>query len=174
MNRLTPLEIQRAAFPRRVHGYDPDAVREFLALLAQQTEEDNRGRGELRAQVARLSKELDEYRQRTDALSEALVSAQKAAEATLARAEERAQQIVLEAESLADRVLAEASHRNENIEMALAQLRERRRSARADVKRLAELLVGLVADDERNEERDSEAPTVTLLRPRRREAKNER
>jgi DivIVA domain-containing protein len=36
MNRLTPLEIQRATFPRRLQGFDPDAVREFLSQLAEQ------------------------------------------------------------------------------------------------------------------------------------------
>jgi cell division initiation protein len=169
MNRLTPLEIQRAAFPRRVHGYDPDAVRELLTLLAQQVEEDNRTRGELKAQLARLGKELEDYRKRTDALSEALVSAQRAAEATVAQAEERAQQIVVEAEALADRILADASRRNENIELVTTQMRERRRTARADLKRLAELLLGLAHDDEAHEEKDAEPPSVTLLRPRRRE-----
>jgi cell division initiation protein len=169
MNRLTPLEIQRAAFPRRVHGYDPDAVRELLTLLAQQVEEDNRTRGELKAQLARLNKELEDYRQRTDALSEALVAAQRAAEATVAQAEERAQQTVVEAETLADRILAEAARRNENIELVTSQLRERRRSVRADLKRLSELLLGLARDDEANEERDAAPPAVALLRPRRRE-----
>jgi DivIVA domain-containing protein len=146
MNRLTPLEIQRAAFPRRVHGYDPDAVRELLTLLAQQVEEENRTRGELKAQLARLGKELEEYRERTDALSEALVAAQRAAEATVAQAEEK------------------------NIELVTTQLRERRRATRADLRRLAELLVGLARDDEASEERDAEPPSVTLLRPRRRES----
>lgn len=174
MARVTPLEVQRAAFPRKVHGYDPDAVREYLSLLAQQMEEDNRARGELRSQVAKLTRELEEVRERTDALSEALVAAQRAADVTVAQAEERAQQIVLEAEALADRVLADAGRRNENIELATTQLRERRRAARADLKRLAEMVAGLVADDERNDSRAAEPPAVAMLRPRRRDATGER
>jgi cell division initiation protein len=174
MNRLTPLEIQRAAFPRKVHGYDPDAVREFVGLLAQQVEEDNRARAELRAQVARLNAELEDYRARTDALSSALVAAQKAAEATVAQAEERGQHIILEAEGLADRVLDDAARRSATIELVATQLRERRRAARADLKRLAEMLLGLAHDDETAESRDAAAPSIALLRPRRSEVKGER
>jgi len=174
MTRVTPLEIQRAAFPRKVHGYDPDAVREYLSLLAQQTEEDNRARGELRGQLARLTKELEEARERSNGLAEALVSAQRAAEVAVAQAEERAQQIVLDAEALADRILTDAARRNENIELATGQLRERRRAARADLRRLAELVAGLAEDDERSDSRDAELPNVTMLRPRRRDAKAER
>jgi len=174
MNRLTPLEIQRAAFPRKVHGYDPDAVREFVGLLAQQIEEDNRARAELKAQLARLTAELEDHRTRADALSTALVAAQKAAEATVAQAEEHGQHIIMDAEALADRLLADAGHRSENIELVVAQLRERRRAARADLKRLAEMLVGLARDDETNEARDAETPSIALMRPRRPEAKGER
>ena len=174
MDRLTPLEIQKAAFPRRLNGVDPDAVREFLALVAQQVEEDTRVRGELKAQLAKLTREIEEFRERTNALSQALVAAQRAADDTVARAEERAQQVVAEAQSLADRVLEEATRRAENIELITGQLRDRRRAARADLRRLADLLVGLASDDESSESRTTTPSTVALLRPRVREGKGER
>jgi cell division initiation protein len=169
MNRLTPLEIQRATFPRRLQGFDPDAVREFLSQLAEQFEDDARLRGELRAQVARLSREVEEYKERADALKEALGAAERTAEATIARAEAEAQRIVSETQTLADRILEEATRRAENIEVVTGQLRGRRRSARADLKRLAELLGGAARDDEAAEQRENEVPSVAVLRPRARE-----
>jgi DivIVA domain-containing protein len=169
MNRLTPLEIQRATFPRRLQGFDPDTVREFLSQLAEQVEDDARLRGELRAQVARLSREIDEYRERADALNQALSAAERTAQATIAHSEAEAQRIVSEAQTLADRILEEATRRAENIEVVTGQLRSRRRAARADLKRLAELLAGAARDDEASEQRDSEASSVAVLRPRARE-----
>jgi cell division initiation protein len=174
MSRLTPLEIQRSIFPRRMRGLDPDAVREFLGQIAEQLEDEARSRGELRAQVARLTQEVDEYRERAGALNEAMVAAQRAAEAIVGRAEAQAQRIVSEAEALADRVVDDAARRAENIELVIGQLRGRRRGARSDLKRLVELLHGAVRDDEAAEQRESDAPSVSFLRRRQADAKGER
>jgi cell division initiation protein len=169
MNRLTPLEIQRASFPRKLQGVDADAVRDFLSQVAEQVEEDARIRGELRAQVARLTQELEEHRRQTNAVNEALVAAQRTAEATIARAEADGQRIVSEAQALADRVIDDAIRRAENLELVIAQLKGRRRSSRADLKKLAEVINGTVADDESAESREAQTPALAVMRPRQRE-----
>ena len=71
--------------------------------------------------------------------------------------------------TLADRILEEATRRAENIEVVTGQLRSRRRAARADLKRLAELLAGAARDDETTEQREGEVPSIAVLRPRLRE-----
>ncbi len=166
MHRLTPLEIQGASFPTKLKGFDPEAVREFLRAIAEQVEEEARARGELRAQVEMLSRQLEEYRSQAEALNEALIAAQKTAEATVQKAEAEAQKIITEAQALADRLVEEARQRAEAVETIIAQLKSQRRSARADMKRLAELLLGLVKDDESAEKRESEAASLAILRPR--------
>ncbi|NWG01219.1 MAG: DivIVA domain-containing protein [Thermoanaerobaculaceae bacterium] len=174
MTRLTPLEIQRASFPRRLQGLDPEAVRTFLSQVAEQVEEDARQRGELRAQIAKLTREVDEYRQRVDAVNEALVAAQHSAEQTLAKAEAEAQRIIAEAQTLADRLVEEATRRTETLEQVVAQLRTHRRTARADLKRLAEILAGVIADDEAAEQREGDVSKLSVLRPRDRRTRSER
>jgi cell division initiation protein len=174
MDRLTPLEIQRASFDRRWRGLDPEAVRSFLGELAEQLEDEARMRGELRAQIARLTQEVEEYRERAAAVNEALVAAQRTADATVKRAEAEAQRMIADAEVLADRVVEDAARRAENIELVIGQLRTRRRAARSDLKRLVEILGGSVRDDESAEQRDAEEPTVSFLRRRQSEAKGER
>ncbi len=174
MDRLTPLEIQRATFDRRWRGLNPEAVRSFLGEIAEQLEEEARMRGELRAQVARLTQEVEEYRERAAAVNEALVAAQRTADATVARAEAEAQRVIADAEALADRVVDDAARRAENSELVIGQLRSRRRAARADLKRLAEVVGGEVRDDEAAEQRESVEPTVSFLRRRQSDAKGER
>jgi cell division initiation protein len=171
MNRLTPLEIQRASFPRKLQGVDIDAVRGFLSQVAEQVEEDARIRGELRSQVARLTQELEEHRKQSNAVNEALVAAQRTAEATVARAEAEAQRTVSEAQTLADRLIDDAIRRAENLEVVIGQLRGRRRSARADLKKLSEVLTGTVSDDESAETREAGTPALAVMRPRQRESK---
>lgn len=171
MTRLTPLEIQRTSFPRSLHGFKPEEVSDFLARVAEQVEDDARERGELKAQLARLKAELDEYREKEDAVRAALVAAERTAEATIARAEAEAARILADAQSLAERVLDEAARRAETVELVLGQLRQQRRAARADLRRLAELLEGTARDDELSEEREGDRASLTMLRPRQREGK---
>ncbi|MFI5143133.1 MAG: DivIVA domain-containing protein [Thermoanaerobaculales bacterium] len=174
MSRLTPLEIQRTTFPRKLRGLDPDSVREFLGKIAEQIEEEARTRGELRAQLAGTQQQIEELQKRIETLTQALPAAQRTAETTLANAAAQAQRVVTEAETLAARIVDDAARRGENIELLTSQLRGRRRAARADLKRLAELLEGAARDDEATEAREAETPTVTLLRRRPRETKEER
>lgn len=171
MHRLTPLEIQGASFPTKLRGFDPDAVREFLRAVAEQVEEEARLRAELRAQVESLSRQLEEYRAQSEALNEALIAAQKTAEVTVQKAEAEAQRILTEAQALADRLVEEARQRAEAVEQVIAELRMQRRSARADLKRLVDLLTGLVREDEAAEKREAERASLTVLRPRNREGK---
>lgn len=97
------------------------------------------------------------------------MAAQHTAEAIIGRAEAEAQRIVSEAQALADRVIDDAIHRAENLELIIGQLRSRRRAARAEVKKVIELLQGFIRDDEAAEEREVQVPSVALMRPRVRE-----
>lgn len=171
MTRLTPLEIQRTSFSRTLHGYKPEEVSAFLARIAEQVEEDARERGELKAQLARLKAELDDYREKADAMRAALVAAERTAEATIARAEAEAERLVTEAQALAERVLEDAARRAETVELVIGQLRQQRRAARADLRRLAELLEGAAREDEQAEGREGERASLAMLRPRPREGK---
>lgn len=171
MARLTPLEIQGTSFPRKFLGFDPEAVRDFLRILAEQWEEEARLRGELRGQLESVSRQLDDYRSRAEALNEALIAAQKTADATVQKAEVEAQRILTEAQALADRLMEEARQRAEAVENLIGQLRLQRRTVRANLKRLGELINSLVKEDEAAEKRDAESGTLALLRPRAKETK---
>jgi cell division initiation protein len=174
MNRLSPLEIQRQTFGTKLRGLDPDDVREFLGKIAEQMEEDARQRGELRAQLEQLVREVDDLRRRAGAADEALRIAQRTAEATVGKAEAEGQRIITQAQALADRLIDEATRRVENIELLIAQLRSSRRAARADLMRISEILTGAARDDEKSELQDSNEPNLAFLRPRARESGGDR
>jgi len=174
MSRLNPLEIQRQTFDRKLRGYRPDEVREFLGRVAEQMEENARQRGELRAQLEQLVHEVDDFRRHAAAADEALRIAQRTAEATIAKAEAEAQRAITQARALADRLIDEATRRVESLEVLVSQLRGSRRAARSDLNRIADLLVGTVQDDEKAEQQDSFEPSLALLRPRAREGSGER
>ncbi len=163
-DRLTALEIQRTSFARKLHGWDPGEVRQLLERVALQMELDARERGELRAELAGTTRELEELRQRQSAAAAELAAARARAEDLIGRAEAEAERIVADAQGLAERILDEASRRTESIELVVGQLRARRRAARADLRRLAELLQGVIDEDEMAEGNNADTRPLKVLR----------
>lgn len=170
MNELAPLDVLGRKFSRRVNGYSPVEVHELLSEVASSLEVLARDRGELKQRVARLETELEQFRQREDALHEALVAAQRSADQTVDGARRDAEEIVREGHLLADRLVEEASGRARNVERAIASLRNNRREVRADLMRMVEILQGVVQDDQRKEAEERETPQLALLRQRHRQA----
>ncbi len=166
MSDLTPLDILGVDFPRGIRGYDTEAVRSFLQQLASSMEELLRERGELRQNLHRLEQELNTFRKRENALQEALVAAQKTAEATMDNAKADAQRIIQEGHALADRLVDEAYDRAKNIETTISVLRSRRREVRGELMRLTELLQGMIRDDQQLEHDERSTPQITVM-PRR-------
>jgi DivIVA domain-containing protein len=166
MSELTPLDILGADFPRGLRGFEPRAVRAFMQNVATAMEDLVRERGELRQAVHKMEAELKAFHDREEALREALVGAQKAAETTLESARSEGQRIVAEGHALADRLVEEAHGRAHNIEKVIADLRSRRREVRAELMRLAELLQGLIRDDQQLEKDERSTPQIALLHRR--------
>ena len=166
MTELSPLDILGTKFGKRMRGYDPLEVHEFLSQLAGSMENLLRERGELRQRVHRLEQRLSEYRDREAALHEALVAAQRSAESTVSTARSEAQKIVEEGHSLADRLVDEANDRTRTIEAAIGELRSRRREVRGELLRLVEVLEGLVRDDQAREKKEPSTPQLALLQRR--------
>jgi cell division initiation protein len=171
MTELSPLDVLGKTFSTRLRGYAQEEVHEFLTQVASSMELLLRERGEFKQQLHRFEQELVRFREREDAMQEALVAAQQAAQRTLDGAQAEGQRIVEEGHVLADRLIDEAHKRAHNIETAIGDLRSRRREVRAELMRLAELLEGVIRDDQKSEIDEPATPQLALLR--RRNAKDE-
>lgn len=161
---LTPLEIRRKKgdFPRAVRGYQRDLVDDFLELVADRLEELNHEYMELRDRHAKMEEELATFRERDEALTGALVSAQEARSRMQEDATKEADMIRQKAEIEADKARSAAAHARERELQGLRQLRARRmeliRSYRGFLEReLKEL--GVLARTLELEEADRESDT---------------
>jgi len=163
MSELSALDILGKQFGRRLRGYSPFEVHEFLSQIASAMEALNRERGELKQRLHRIETELAEFRERETALQEALVAAQRTAESTVEAARAEGQRIVNEGQVLADRLVREAHERAQNIEAVISELRTRRRETRADLMRIVELLEGVVRDDQKREQDERTTPQLAVL-----------
>lgn len=107
---LTPLDVRKKKgdLGRALRGYDPSAVDQFLDLAAERMEELVRENATLRERTGQLAETLNGYRQREQAMNEALVSAQQLREEVRSQAARDSELALREARLEAERILDEA------------------------------------------------------------------
>ena len=164
MQSLTPLEIQKQTFSRILKGYNPDEVRGYLSLVAEEIERLLRDVDRMTRENAMLREDLDDHSQRERILKDTLLSAQKVSEDVKANARKEAELIVKDAELLAERVVAQAMMRVSDLERAIQDLKLERASARNKLQSTLDTVQQMLALDA--EEEAGEQPITALFRKR--------
>lgn len=99
---ITPLDIENKRFAKkRLNGYDPEEVDNFLDDLTKDYEELYRQSADFKEQIADLKDKLEKYTQIESTLQSTLLLAQSASEDAKNVAQKQAEQIVAEAENRA-------------------------------------------------------------------------
>lgn len=105
---ITPLEIRKQEFKKKVRGYEPHEVREFLELLATEIEELLRENAGLSERVKDMDSQIADYRRMEQILQDTLTTTQKAADELKNGAKKEAETIIANARVEAQRFLKEA------------------------------------------------------------------
>lgn len=164
MQNLTPLEIQKQTFSRAIKGFDPDDVRAYLHLVAEEIERLLRENDRFSRETAMLREDLEDHSNRERILKDTLLSAQKVAEDLTANARKEAELIVKDAELLSERLISQAQQRVADLEKAIVDLKLERRALRNKLQGTLDIvqqMVVLDAEQEANEE-----PITALFRAR--------
>lgn len=164
MQNLTPLEIQKQTFSRAIKGYNPDEVRAYLHLVAEEIERLLRENDRYAREVAVLREDLEDHSNRERILKDTLLSAQKVAEDLTTNARKEAELIVKDAELLSERLIAQAMQRVGDLERSINDLKIERRAVRNKLQATLDTvqqMVVLDAEQEANEE-----PITALFRAR--------
>jgi cell division initiation protein len=164
MHNLTPLEIQKQTFARAFKGYNPDDVRAYLHLVAEEIERLLRDTDRLSRENGMLREDLDDHTSRERILKDTLLSAQKVAEDVTANARKEAELIVKDAELLAERLVGQAMQRVGDLERSIQDLKMERRLARNKLQSTLETIQQLVILDA--EEEANEQPIASLFAAR--------
>lgn len=133
MQDLTPLEIQKQTFSRKMRGFDVDEVRGYLHLVAEEIERLLKDVDRLTRENGMFREELHEQSQREQILKDTLLSAQKVSEELRLNARKEAELIVKDAELLSERMIGQAMERVGDIERKIQDLRITRREIRNKV-----------------------------------------
>lgn len=164
MQDLTPLEIQRQNFARKLKGYDPDEVRIYLQLVAEEIERLVKEIDRLLRENAMLREDLEDHNQRERILKDTLLSAQKVSEEVKSNARKEAELIVKDAELLSERLVSQAMSRVADLERAIQDLKIERRSARNKLQATIDTIQQLLALDA--EQEANELPITSMFRQR--------
>lgn len=151
---LTPLDIQKKEFHRRLRGYSEAEVDEFLDQVLEDYELLYRQNASLKDEVGRLRAETDRYANLEETLKNTLVLAQQAADETRANAEKAAQIIEAEARAKAEALEREGRERVKELQAELSRLKTQVAVYRAKAR--AVLQSALVLLEEAGAEREDE------------------
>jgi cell division initiation protein len=170
---LTPLEVRKKKgdFRKAMRGYEPQAVDDFLDLVADRLEQLVRENASLNERIASAQTQVSDYRERERALTEALVTAQEMREQMRIQMEREVELKIREAEADADAMRVSAAQIREREEENIRRLRARQsqfvQSYRAFLEReLAEIGVMSETLDLNRVQQETEAPAVVAPKKR--------
>ncbi len=135
--KLTPLEIKKQEFKRAMRGYDPDEVRSFLDMVADNYEEMQLQIGELKKQLDLLHNDLENYVRNEKTLKATMVNMQKTLEQSRSNSQREAELVIKEAEMKAAEIREKAKN---DVDRAKDEIRLLRSQKESLVKRLRHLL----------------------------------
>jgi cell division initiation protein len=153
--KLTPTDVQRQTFGKRLRGFDPDEVRAFLAALAEEMVALQREKDAIEQQLRHLELIVNEHREREAILKNTLLTAQKVAEDIRDVARREADTVIKQAELQGDRLLDLAQTRAHEVERSILDLRGHRTALRTDVRALITRLTHLLDLQEEAEVEDN-------------------
>jgi cell division initiation protein len=112
---ISPLDIRNQVFKKKMKGYDPDEVKQFLDAVADRMEQMLKTGEALEKEAAALREKTQVYVQMEQTLRDTLLTAQKIGADAKVNAEAGAHNIIKEAEVEAKKRIAEATGRVEAI-----------------------------------------------------------
>src|SRR5258706_14528769 len=153
--KITPMEIQRQAFSKRLRGYDPDEVRTYLNLVAEELQQFQREQAALQQEAQFLRSIVDEHRQREEVLKNTLLTAQRLSDEIKETARKQSEMTVKEAELQADKLIELAQGRAKSIERETIDLRSMRQMLSSDIRALLQRIQHILDAQEEAEVEDN-------------------
>ncbi len=104
---ISPLDVRNQVFKKRMKGYDPEEVKQFLDAVADRMEQMLKEREELQAENMSLKEKTAYYIDMEQTLKDTLITAQRISSDARANAQQSAQNILKEAELVAQKTVSD-------------------------------------------------------------------
>jgi cell division initiation protein len=109
--KLTPLEVRKQTFRKTMRGFDPEEIRIFLDMVADEYERALQENGMLSEKVRYLNERLAEYHNLEKTLQSSIMTAERMAAESRERSRAEAEGIVNDAHIRSERILEDSRSR---------------------------------------------------------------
>jgi cell division initiation protein len=109
--KLTPMEVRKQSFRKTMRGFDPEDVRVFLDMVAEEYESLLQQNGMLNEKLRHLNEQLNRYFGMEKTLQNSLLTAERMAEEARDRSRMEAETIIEDARMRAERILGDSRER---------------------------------------------------------------
>lgn len=144
-----PAEIASKTFEKKMMGYDPDEVSDFLVVVAAQIEALLLERNTLRETLKEKELSLHEYKDRDQALKVAITNASQMSEKMRSDAEREAKLIINDAQQKAEIITKDARDSLKKTYQEISDLKKVRMQFEANLKAMAQAHLSLLDQGER-------------------------
>ena len=105
---ITPLEIRKQEFRKKLSGYDPHEVRSFLEMVSTEIENLQRENANLTEKVKDLDAKIEDYRRMEKILQDTMTTTQKATEELREGARRESETIIANSRVEAQKLIKES------------------------------------------------------------------
>jgi cell division initiation protein len=123
MERMMPIDLERAELRKKFRGFDRDQVQALLQRAAKEMSSLRGDLDEATSENAKLLQEVQSFRAQENTLKEALILAQKTSDETRASAHKESELIVEQARQKAAEIDSQMQTRINDLRFELEQLR---------------------------------------------------
>ncbi|MGE0527822.1 MAG: DivIVA domain-containing protein [Bdellovibrionales bacterium] len=134
--RIAPIDIAHKTFHRKMMGFDPDEVMDFLRLVAEELEGLIKERNSLKETLREKELAIAEYRERDELLKSTITTATRMSERMQVDAEREAKLIINDANQKADVIVREARDSLKRIYSDITELKKVRMQFENNLKAL--------------------------------------
>ena len=142
--KFYPTEIANKTFDRKMMGFDPEQVVNFLTVIAAQTENLAQQIQTLTEELKEKELQLHEYRDRDNILRSAITQATKMTDQMKAEAEHEVKIIISDAQQKAETITRDAKDSLRKIYQEISDLKKSRMQFEANLKALAQAHLSLL------------------------------
>lgn len=146
--KLTALDVRKREFRKRMRGFDPSAVKEFMGRVARRIEALTRENLGLRDQLIEAQESIKSVLAREQETHQLLEQAKKLGKDALAAAEHRGEIMIAEAELKAESLLRDARENRVSMMDEIVRLRRQKERFYAEMRALVEIHGRMLEDVE--------------------------
>ena len=142
--KIAPIDIAHKTFTRKMMGFDPDEVTDFLRNIADEMERLIRERNDLRESLREKEMSILEYKERDELLKNTITTATKMSDKIQSDAEREARLILNDANQKAEMIVRDSRDSLKKIFADISELKKVRMQFEGNIKALVQSHLAMI------------------------------